>query len=191
MLQKGQDPVIEPLRKTLRGPAKNTWRDVIFSQQFYLVTKLSIGSCCNIFRAVTSDGFDCVVKMYIREYNDDNSSITDFKRLGAAQVEREAEVYKLVYSELRSFIWTEELCGRPCLILPFFEDVCEACQMDEVTTIADLYNEKFLANRTGITKEKACWDHVDRFKERLYIRDIISPSLFESRGVRKSAFKGT
>ena len=108
--------------------------------------RLSIGLSYNVFRAVTDDGYQCVVKMYIREYDDSWQKIGTFDADGKKAVSREEVMYSKIYPELGPYVWSERLCGRHCLIVPFFEEVDKDDRKNSAKLVAGRYKEMFLNN---------------------------------------------
>lgn len=119
---------------------------------------------------MTQDGFECVVKMYILEYNDDGEKIADFDANGSRAVSKERDAYQKVYPELKKYVWTERLCGRHCLILPFFEEVDKAKRQDALQKVVTLYKERF--GNLQIREKKVLWRHIGSFQGQLYLYSL-------------------
>ena len=89
----------------------------------YLVSSLGTGETSKAYRAVTINGYECVVKMYVK-CRDDGKEIFDektFDRIAAQAVAKEVKAYNEFYPELNWYVWKEVLNGFSCVIHPYFK----------------------------------------------------------------------
>ena len=88
-------------------------------------------------------------------------------------VEGEMKNYALLYPKLQEYIWTEKLCNRHCLILPFFEGIS-----DEERKTANVRDDicgsyaAFAKASLYYQKRDVQWRHIGRFEGRLYLFDL-------------------
>ena len=146
--------------------------NVISSKKYYLVGLLNSGPTYTVLRAVTQEGYECVVKMYIREYDEDWRKIPNFDSNGRDAVSGEAQMYHNLYPEISEYVWTEKLCGRHCLILPFFEEVPKEDRMSVAESVSSLYKERFVSSGYRVTVDNVLWRHVGLFNEKSYLYSL-------------------
>ena len=122
-----------------------------------------------MFQAIRDDGYHCVVKMYVHEYDDNWRKIPDFDSKGRDAVSQEEEKYKQIYPELRDYVWTEKLCKRHCLIVPLFEAVEPAERENSVAKVSRRYEECFLGNNFAVKESRVLWRHIGQFNDKFYL----------------------
>lgn len=92
------------------------------AKEFCVVALLGTGRTAKAFRAFSvKDGIECVVKMYVRKFDEANNYAAikkkDYKRAGRDSMNREKQRYQEIYGIT---VYTVELYGHHCLVLPFF-----------------------------------------------------------------------
>ena len=157
-------PMIDELKTKINGRLTNTTFGMMRFCKFYLVGRLSVGPTFNVFRAVTGDGYECVVKMYIKEYDESGRKIREFEKNGQKAVKDEKEIYHKLYPNLCSYVWTVKLSGRHCLILPFFYEIADNDRNTCIAQIGQVYETKMLAKGYMYNKENVRWRHVGIFQ---------------------------
>jgi hypothetical protein len=164
-------PVQKPKLPALIGRVGRTI-GVLSSSKFFLIEWLSSGLIYNVFRVLTPTGYECVLKMYVREYDYNGKKIAAFDTNGRKAITQEENMYKKVYPELEPYVWTLKLCGRYCLILPFFEEVPQDKRRSSVDQIFDRYQQCFVSKQYHIPKEKIRWRHIGMFENKLFIYSL-------------------
>jgi len=183
-------PKICNLESTITGPAKvpslfqrTTTIFLGRKAKFYLVGRINVGSTFNIFRAVTGEKHECVVKMYIAEYDEDGRKIPQFDANGKEAVTCEMKRYHDIYPNLKDYVWTERLSGRHCLILPFFMDLPSTERSSSLDQISELYQAKFLSKMYEYKPECVRWCNVGRLPGAGFVQDGLV--LYNLRGLRE------
>ena len=167
------------LQTTYKGPKKMEKGETTFPESLYLVDHLGTGNTSKVYRALTSDGYDCVVKMYIKRQDDDKKILEEnvFNNIAKEAIDGEYKKYQEIYGdELKGYVWTQVLNGLHCLIHPYFRHI-EKIQRDDL-----LYSEiperlKLFATSNNqkiytFHKSDQLWRHIGRFKDKLYIFDL-------------------
>jgi len=170
------------LRTTYRGP-KKLQDGCAPPESLFLVDHLGTGSTSKAFRALTRDGYDCVVKMYIKRQDDDKKILTgkDFRDNAEAAVRKEYQEYQKIYGdELKGYVWMQQLNNMHCLIHPYFQHleknqraiqllstIPERLSLFRITT--NVQNDgAFYAFR----KSDQLWRHIGWFNGKLYMFDL-------------------
>jgi hypothetical protein len=150
----------------------------IEEEEYYLLDLLGDGSTSRAFRAVTRSGDECVVKMYIRRYDEDRKEVirrADFLRQAKAAVEREVQNYHEIYQDLRDHVFWRLLDNDLyCVIHPFFEPLSdgERSNPEAMNEIKSLLETKFAPNNYKFAEEDRRWRHVGKLNEQLYLFDL-------------------
>jgi hypothetical protein len=162
-------------RTTYLGPMEKNKNKKI--KEMYLVDHLGTGTTSKVYRALTEDGYDCVVKMYVQRRVDKKLlKEKEFKKKAKSAISREIKAYTTIYGEeLKNYVWQQTLNGMCCLIHPYFKHPDENKRGPEL-------REKILARlRQCFKKKKTCfffaesdqsWRHIGCFKEKLYLFDL-------------------
>jgi hypothetical protein len=109
------------IRTVYKGPMK---RKRGRTPKLYLVDHLGTGSTSKVYRALTEDGYDCVVKMYVQRRNADKIvlPLNEFTRIAKKKVQKEVNMLKMIYKEeLEKYVWQQTFEGVPCVIQPYFK----------------------------------------------------------------------
>jgi hypothetical protein len=131
--------------------------DKHMTEEFHILDLLGSGRTSKVFRAVTTKGHECVLKMYVRKFDESENYMPLAKEQFASEArqhtETEQQMYKLIYGMNIPII---ELFNHMCLVLPYFRPV----QKDEcdsaVGELDSLLREKFrvTTRATGTTYYK-------------------------------------
>jgi len=121
---------------------------------------------------VTNSGYECVVKLYVLEYDENGRKIQDFDKKGREAVSTEKSIYHSIYPDIKDCVWTEELCQRHCLILPFFQEIALTDRESTLVKVEELYESKFLDNNYAIKEKDALWRHIGKIRDTLFIFDL-------------------
>lgn len=145
----------------------------------YLVDHLGTGTTSKVYRALTGDGYDCVVKMYVKRQDDDRNILErdDFDKNGKAAIEGEFKKYKEIYgAELRNYVWTDKLNDLHCLIHPYFKHVEKNCRRDTLPLICERLKELFFSKDKSkyyaFDENDQLWRHIGWFNGKLYLFDL-------------------
>jgi len=150
----------------LEGPPPTT---------LYVVDHLGTGSTSKVYRALTLDGFDCVVKMYVKRRGDDKRLLEsdDFDKVAKAAVEREVQAYQQIYgAKLEKYVWQQTLNGLHCVILPYFEHPDSSSRIELVPQIRKILNDNFVKREKIFFESDQSWRHVGWFNNDLYLFDL-------------------
>ena len=102
-------------------PTQKGW---LQPKKFIEFQQLGVGETSQALRAVTEQGHECVIKMYVRMFEDKVLlDKKEFNGIAKKSVVCELQCYMAVYPELKQYVWTTELIGFPCIILPYFKPV--------------------------------------------------------------------
>jgi hypothetical protein len=90
-------------------------------QNFYVIGMVGVGKTSRAFRAVTESGHECVIKMYVKKFEENRLlPQAEFDKNARESVKREVEHYHKIYKELESQVWHQQLNSFYCLVLPYF-----------------------------------------------------------------------
>jgi hypothetical protein len=155
--------------------------------EYTVVELLGVGETSRALRAVTTDGDECVIKMYIRKF-EDNVPLSDkkFVKNASASVAREVSNYHKIYPELKPYVWQTKLNMFHCVILPYFIPVEN--RKESLEGIADVLNSKFKDAKLCFAESDMRWRHVGMFQDNVYLFDLAD--LKELGGSKFSDFKG-
>lgn len=166
------------LQTTYQGPLKRKAHTAC-PKSLYLVDHLGTGSTSNVYRALTLDGYDCVVKMYIKRQDDNNKMLTidEFNRNAKKAINRENTTYKHIYgNELKGYVWVQIMNGLHCLIHPYFKHVDKSQRGMQLSSIIPERLKLFVNKKTKkiyvFHESDQLWRHIGWFKDKLYIFDL-------------------
>jgi hypothetical protein len=169
------------LEATYKGPLKTTcnttwkiWKNK--PTTYYLVDYLGEGATSKAYRALTEDGYDCVVKMYVKLRGDDKFVLEkkEFDRNGKAAVSKEVQEYKVLYGDyLKGFVWKETLNGLQCVIRPYFKRI-ETDQRKNPEILEEIREilHMFAKCNLQFPPDDEMWRHIGTFQDKLYLFDI-------------------
>jgi hypothetical protein len=110
------------LTTTCQGPYKlTTGSRRSCYKELYLLQCIGTGSTSKAYRAITIDGYDCVVKLYVQRH-DSTGELKDeskFQKESYSHVENEVKKYHKVYPDLKDYVWQQKFYDMNCVILPF------------------------------------------------------------------------
>jgi hypothetical protein len=160
------------IKTTYKGPCnlkKNPKLD-----KLYLLRCIGTGITSKAYHAITMDGFDCVVKLYVRRHNENGSmkKKEEFESESLVHVTREVNHYNEIYGEeLSDYVWNQKLNSMDCVILPFFQPIEVQDRLDKISDIEDCL-KKFTEKNLAFRECDQCWRHVGCFKEKVYLFDL-------------------
>jgi hypothetical protein len=154
------------------GPAK-TENDTK-PNEYYVIDVVGSGSTSRAFRAVTSEGGECVIKMYVQRYEEKKpSSRKVFDERAEAAVKREVDCYHQIYGEeLKSLVWHQMLNGRHCVILPYFEPVFTERRCNHLKEVRAVLTQCFKQHGYRYMESDMRWQHVGKRKDKIYLFDL-------------------
>jgi hypothetical protein len=159
-------------RTTYQGPAKKGW--FRYPKSLYLVDHLGMGSTSTVYRALTPDGYNCVVKIYVKRRGDDKFVLSkrDFDNEANKAVAREVKAYKTIYGdELSGYVWQQKLNGLQCVIHPYFKHPDKEDRIGLLGKIRARLNDCFAKRGKAFATSDQVWRHVGWFKGKLYLFD--------------------
>jgi Family of unknown function (DUF5898) len=165
------------LHTTYKGPCTRDIRQCLrfFRKKgLYLMDCIGTGSTSKAYYAITEDGYDCVVKIYVQQHDKEGSmkTLRKFRSDSKKHVTNEENYYQKIYKkELHNYVWTEKMNHLHCIIMPFFAPIQDRHAEQTQTSIVDrltLFTEEKLAFR----KDDQRWRHIGRFNEKLYMFDL-------------------
>jgi hypothetical protein len=148
-----------------------------------VVELLGVGETSRALRAVAANGDECVIKMYIRKF-EDNVPLRD-KRFEA--VAREVSNYHKIYPTLKRYVWATKLNGFHCVVLPYFKPVDFENRQESLESIEVVLNSKFKDAKLCFAESDMRWRHVGTFQDNVYLFDLAD--LKELGGSKFSDFK--
>jgi hypothetical protein len=120
---------------------------------FYVLQLLGTGSTSKAFLAISSCGVVCVIKMYVRRYDEnDNRTLSDseFKMKAQKAVEKEQQHYEEIYDMK---VETKILNNFWCLILPYFSPIQKDERKEETWgKIQEVLENRFHYEKDGKMK---------------------------------------
>jgi hypothetical protein len=141
----------------------------------YLVDYLGMGSTSKVYRTLTSDGFDCVIKLYVKCRGDNKIVLSkkDFDAVAKSAVAREVKAYKTICgAEFDGYVWQRELKGLQCVIHPYFKHPDKKDRMGLLDQIHNRLEDCFATHGKAFAASDQMWRHVGWFKDKLYLFDL-------------------
>ena len=161
-------------RTTYQGSKKKTgfWNT---PTPLYLVDLLGVGSTSKVYRALTEDGFDCAVKMYVRRHDDEGKKLEqkDFNEIAKTAVQREVKAYQKIYGdELSGYVWRQTLDGMHCVVHPYFKHPEKGDRIRLLNEIRKRLHECFAPHGRYFAEGDQVWRHIGLFNNKLYLFDL-------------------
>ena len=164
------------LQTTYRGPKKLMAHKI---GPLYLVDHLGTGSTSKVYHALTLNGHECVVKIYVMRKDEDNRILPDkaFKKNAKAAVKTEYQAYTDIYGkELEGYVRMIKLNNLQCLILPYFKHVDKSQRKGLLSsTIRErlkLFHNRRRKKFCAFHKSDQLWRHIGWFNGKLYLFDL-------------------
>jgi hypothetical protein len=157
-------------RATFKGPAKKSVR----LPKLYLIDYLGMGSTSKVYRALTEEGYDCVVKIYVKRRGDNKVVLTKkvFDAEAQKAVAREVKAYKTIYGdELRGYVWQQKLNNHQCVIHPYFKHLDKEDRIKLLEQIRTRLNSFAKCGKAFATSDQV-WRHVGLFNDKVYLFDL-------------------
>jgi serine/threonine protein kinase len=178
-------------RTTYQGHKKKSWVQSwvpwTIPKQLYLVDHLGTGSTSKVYRALTPDGFDCVVKMYVKRRDDDKSILdkSEFDKNAKAAIAREMKAYTKIYGdELKGYVRQQTLNGMYCLIHPYFKHPEKDSRIDLLPQISKRLLDCFVKGNQLFATSDQVWRHVGWFNDKLYLFDLADLETYTGNAVK-------
>ena len=149
-----------------------------FSSLNYWYTTLHLtycignGSTSKVYYAITQEGYDCVVKMYVQSHYEDGTrkSSSKFKSDSKKYVKIEKDNYAKIYGN-EVFVRTRQLNGFQCVIMPYFEPIKPKDRRAVLTSIKARL-QKFAGKKMSFDPSDRKWRHVGRYQEKIFLFDL-------------------
>ena len=164
-----QGPCIANQRGRLRR-----FNNSVQNKKLYLLQCIGTGGTSKVYHAITKDGFDCVVKLYVQRHFDDGTMKTkkEFEKDSIEHVTNEFNNYERIYKdELKDYVWMQKLNQMDCIIMPFFQPIEVQDRNDELPNI-ETRLKLFTAQKLAFRDCDQCWRHIGRFNDQLYLFDL-------------------
>ncbi len=169
------------LKAEFKGPFHCQQESV--KKDLFLVDYIGSGSTSVVYRALTMDGYDCVVKFLVISEEEDDIVKTDehiakgeslhmINKNSKLKVLQEVEAYKSVYgAELDGYVWSQTLNNLDCVIMPFFKPI-EKNRYEEV--LSEVTNRLNLFKNAQLVHDESDqrWRHVGSFDKKIYLFDL-------------------
>jgi hypothetical protein len=133
-----------------------------------------VGTTSRALRALSNDGKEYIIKMYVQKYVDGGKQISkiDFTSATKGSVERQGALsYHELYPELRNFISTKVLNGYHCVILPYFSPIPKEEWLNSIESINDIL-KKFKGGHCQFVESDMLWQHLGKFNGQVYLFDL-------------------
>jgi hypothetical protein len=170
------------LQTIYRGPKKVEYDNKgvkVYPESLYLMDHIGTGNTSRVYRALTKDGYDCVVKMYIKRQDDDKKILEekDFNNKAKEAIDREYKKYQEIYGdELKDYVWTQVLNGLHCLIHPYFQHVEKSQRTGLLSSTIPERLKLFATANNGklyaFHKSDQLWRHIGWFNGNLFLFDL-------------------
>ena len=121
------------------------------------------------------DGYDCVVKIYVKRRGDDKRRLTkpEFEANAKAAAGREVQAYKDIYgNELKGYVWQQTLDGMHCVVHPYFKHPDKNHRNEDLLRQIEERLQCFVRRRKCFAEADQVWCHIGWFKGRLYMFDL-------------------
>ena len=150
-------------------------------QDLFLVDYIGSGSTSVVYRALTMNGCDSVVKMLVGVHSDDIKSHEyvkkqetdeEFRSRSKKKVEFEVNAYSVIYGqELDGYVWMQTLNNLDCVVMPFFRPI-EKDQRRNVLSKVQKRLEQFQSAKMVFTESDQLWRHVGSFQNKIFLFDL-------------------
>jgi hypothetical protein len=166
-------------RTTYQGPNKIHWgigpKSFYLDESLYLVDHLGMGSTSKVYRALTPDGYNCVVKMYVKRRGNNKIVLSKrvFDKEAKKAVAQEVNAYKAIYGdELSGYVWQQELNGLQCVIHPYFKHPDKKDRINLLDRIRVRLVNCFAKCDKALSTSDQVWRHIGWFNDKLYLFDL-------------------
>jgi hypothetical protein len=124
-----------------------------------------------VYRALTPDGYDCVVKIYVKRRGDDKIVLTKkaFDDEANKAFAQEVKAYKTIYgNELSGRVWQQKMNGLQCVIHPYFKNPDKE---DRIGLLVQI-RARLIGHGAFATSDQV-WRHLGWFNDKLYLFDLV------------------
>jgi hypothetical protein len=152
-------------------------------QDLFLIDCLGSGSTSVVYRAVTIDGCDCVVKIFVKaqpvkaeeesdEYVAQGESNDKFQQRAKLKVENEVNAYKEIYgTELDGYVWMQTLNNFSCVIMPFFQPIPKVERIHVLSQVQQRLRQ-FQTAKMVFAESDQLWRHVGSWGGKIFLFDL-------------------
>eukprot|EP00980_Cylindrotheca_fusiformis_P022714 scaffold9639_cov84-Cylindrotheca_fusiformis.AAC.1 len=132
---------------------------------YYIIGSLGNGATSNVYQALDSSGKQVALKMYVKNYlPDEMMANEEFPVIAKAATSKEAENLVKIYPFLKNEVKTTEICGKHCVVMPFFEPIKKGERKGQLAKIKTVL-ERFKEQKLQYEEQDVCWRHVGNYKE--------------------------
>ena len=151
------------------------------SHTFFLTEFLGSGLTSKAFRAVTENGDECVVKSFVRRYNDNHQLIPtkEFQNMAKEFVKREVRNFHIVYPELQNNgFWCKLKNDLFCVVHPFFQHI-QHRTTEHARKVREHLKQRFTAKNLMFKHTDRAWRHVGTLHEKIFLFDLADIESFD------------
>ena len=139
---------------------------------FYILDFLGAGSTSRAYRAIDANGRECVLKFYVRRY--DNNMLLSPKQFGEdglKAVEEEVANYHKIYPEIKHLVSAIKVKDIHCVVHPFFIHTTDR-SAEVLEEIGQCLDDHFKETPLGFWDDDIAWRHVGRYDDKVYLFDL-------------------
>eukprot|EP00980_Cylindrotheca_fusiformis_P019539 scaffold6774_cov91-Cylindrotheca_fusiformis.AAC.2 len=134
-------------------------------RSYYIFGILGQGTTSNVYHALDSSGKQVALKIYVNNYVENEiMSDEEFKEKAIEATSREAEYLKKMYPILKDEVKATNICGKHCVVMPFFEPIKKENRQGQLKNIKDGL-EKFEQEKLQYRDQDVRWRHVGIYKD--------------------------
>jgi hypothetical protein len=143
-----------------------------FNTPFYILDFLGAGSTSRAYRAIDANGRECVLKFYVRRYdNNEFLSPKQFRKAGLKAVEEEVANYHKIYPDIKHLVSAIKVKDIHCVVHPFFIHTTDR-SAEVLEEIGQCLDDNFKEKPLGFGDDDIAWRHVGRYNGKVYLFDL-------------------
>lgn len=143
---------------------------------YYATSIVGMGATSKAFITLDGNGFECVIKMYTKQVDDDGNFIPtpNFNRLAKETTTTEAKALISTYDFLKDKVSKRTINGLHSVVMPFFKPIAKKFRVDDEDirkgiedSIGLLYDKGMMYKRDDIA-----WRHVGMYEKNVVLFDL-------------------
>ena len=152
------------------------------NKSIYVVGLVGCGRTSKAYRVVTKDGYEGVLKMYVRKTDDNKMVIKNktFMKIAEKSVKKELKIFQNTYPTMP--VSKVEFAGHHCLFMPFFrplnfkeqlppkEEICEVLKTIQGADSESLYYKD----------DDVSWRHFGMYRSKVVAFDFNNMEIIDS-----------
>ena len=143
-------------------------------RNLHLIHCIGNGSTSKAYYAITEDGYDCVVKIYVQS-NDEQGKLKrkdQFRKDSKKCVSNEKKNYSNIYGK-DLCVETRTLNGLDCVIMPFFTPIPVVKRGDNILLQSIQQRLQQIAEKKmAFRDDDQQWQHVGCFADKIFLFDL-------------------